>query len=249
MNKSYFAGFALFSAFYFAAMASAYGNKWEDDWDKKVVELSKKDFIVNAAKELIPAFTTFREENGIDAVDTQKEAVGEYYNGTFAKQYKQISGDEHGDINSLLEPLDDDAIALQYYYMAANPKPVDAKQMLDKADDKSTWTQSHAKYHPLIREALEANELYDIFIIDSKSGDIIYSVFKEIDFATNVLKGPYADAFKDDFTKTNDAKENDFAAHFFSIYTPSYDEVAYFFMSPIFDGDQKIAVLLIQVPL
>lgn len=32
----------------------------------------------------------------------------------------------------------------------------------------------------------EINEFYDIFIIDPNSGNIVYSVFKEVDFATSL---------------------------------------------------------------
>ncbi|MEZ4662135.1 MAG: hypothetical protein R2911_31685 [Caldilineaceae bacterium] len=35
---------------------------------------------------------------------------------------------------------------------------------------------------------------YDIFLIDIRSGNIIYSVFKEVDFATSLADGPYSES-------------------------------------------------------
>ncbi len=33
---------------------------------------------------------------------------------------------------------------------------------------------------------------YDIFLVDAQSGDIVYTVFKELDFSTSLKDGPYS---------------------------------------------------------
>ena len=229
--------------------AMVQANEWEDEWKKKIVELSKEDYVVNAAKEFVSAFPKVREENGLDSVDSFREELVKFYTDGFAKEYQNKTGDEVADLNSLIEPLDDDSLALQHYYMAINPHPVGSKDLLDQADDQSTWSKAHGKYHPQFRDYLKAAELYDIFLIDLNSGDIIYSVFKEIDFSTSVSEGPYSDVFKEGFQKAKEAGDSDFANTFFGIYLPSYEDVAYFFMTPVYDGEEKIAILMIQVPL
>jgi len=38
---------------------------------------------------------------------------------------------------------------------------------------------------------LEAFGYYDIFFVDNE-GNVVYTVFKELDFATNLKQGPYS---------------------------------------------------------
>ena len=42
----------------------------------------------------------------------------------------------------------------------------------------------HKKWHPVYRKAMLARNYYDVFMFDLK-GNMVYSVFKERDYATN----------------------------------------------------------------
>jgi methyl-accepting chemotaxis protein len=81
---------------------------------------------------------------------------------------------------------------LQNQYIQNNPNPVGKKNDLMYAQDGSIYSQIHAKYHPWINEFLTVNGYYDIFLIN-KNGDVVYTVFKELDFATNVVNGEWKD--------------------------------------------------------
>ena len=240
---------SLIATFYMLATATVQANTWEEEWKKKISTLAQEDYVIDATKAFAAAFTTVREENGLDSVGLYKEELINFYTEGFAKEYQKRNDNELTDVKSLIEPLDENSLALQHFYMVANPHPIGSKHLLDQADDNSTWSQTHGNYHPKFRDYLEANELYDVFLIDLDSGDIIYSVFKEIDFTTSVSEGPYADTFKDAFKEVKNTSDSNFAVAFFSVYLPSYDDVAYFFMAPIYDGDEKIGAAMIQVPL
>jgi methyl-accepting chemotaxis protein len=43
-----------------------------------------------------------------------------------------------------------------------------------------------------VRNYLEKFGYYDIFLVDPETGDIVYSVFKELDYSTSLIDGPYA---------------------------------------------------------
>jgi methyl-accepting chemotaxis protein len=62
-----------------------------------------------------------------------------------------------------------------------------------RLDNNTDYAQLHSKYHPNIRRFLQEFGYCDIFIADISSGDIVYSVFKELDFATSIKTGPYTD--------------------------------------------------------
>lgn len=87
---------------------------------------------------------------------------------------------------------------------------------------------------------------YDLFLV-SLSGDIVYTVAREPDFATNLLTGPYksenvAEAFKGGLQKITLVD--------FKKYAPSNMAPASFLAAPVVDSkDQRLGVLILQVPL
>ncbi len=87
--------------------------------------------------------------------------------------------------------------------------------------------------------------------MDSETGHIVYSVFKEVDFATNLKSGPYKETnLAVAYQKVRETTELDFVKLIdFQRYTPSFGAPASFIGSPIFDGEKKIGVLLFQVPI
>ncbi len=126
---------------------------------------------------------------------------------------------------------------LQKLYISDNPNPTGKKEELDAANDGSAYSQSHAKLHPMLRNFLRARSYYDIFLLDS-DGNAVYSVFKEADFATNVLKGKWKDTqLSAAFRAAKSAKSG--AVHFtdFTPYAPSADAPAAFVSSPIYGKD------------
>ncbi|MCB0375752.1 MAG: hypothetical protein KDD04_07525, partial [Sinomicrobium sp.] len=82
---------------------------------------------------------------------------------------------------------------LQKAYIDDNPNEIGQKEKLDSADDGSEYSAMHAKYHPWFRHFLQTKGYYDIFLI-APNGDIVYTVFKERDYATNVMNGEWKDS-------------------------------------------------------
>ena len=148
-------------------------------------------------------------------------------------------------------PLDGDAISLQYEYIQNNPNELGSKDLLDQAADGSGYSESHKLYHPIIRNYLEKFGYYDIFLVDIVSGDIVYSVFKEVDYATSLRDGPYASTnLGRAFSEAAKSSWKDSVAFVdYQTYPPSYEAAASFIASPIFDGDKKIGVAIFQMPI
>ena len=123
--------------------------------------------------------------------------------------------------------------------------------MLDNASDFSAYSKRHAEIHPIVRSYLEKFGYYDIFLVDHQTGHIVYSVFKELDFATSLKDGPYSNTnFARVFKKAARASQKDFVVlEDYEEYTPSYEAPASFIASPIFNGDKKVGVAIFQMPL
>ena len=99
-------------------------------------------------------------------------------------------------------------------------------------------------------EILLAFGYYDIFIVDHETGHIVYTVFKEVDYGTSLLTGPYSKTNSADaFRSARDADDKDFVKLVdFEPYHPSYNAYASFIASPIYNGSKKIGVLIFQMP-
>lgn len=138
---------------------------------------------------------------------------------------------------------------LQYYYIAANSYPVGQKHRLNRARDGSRYSAIHGRYHPIFRNIIEKFGYYDMFLIDPQ-GNIVYTVFKETDFATNLKTGPYKDTNLARLVAlVQTAKEQDYAWLIdFEPYAPSYGAPAAFIAAPVFKNSTLVGVLAFQLP-
>jgi methyl-accepting chemotaxis protein len=218
----------------------------------QILTFSEDDMVVSAMRDYRAAFQKFRTENKISAnqLEQQRQNLRSYYTNDFATEYESQNGHAPS-TDSFFDALDDDSIALQFSFIKNNPHPLGSKHLLDRPDDGSTYSAIHERIHPRIRNYLEKFGYYDIFLVDPETGDIVYSVFKELDYSTSLIDGPYADTnFGEAFRKANAATSPDEVVLVdYKCYPPSYEAPASFIASPIFDGDEKIGVAMFQMPI
>ncbi|MCW1956834.1 methyl-accepting chemotaxis protein [uncultured Lentibacter sp.] len=138
---------------------------------------------------------------------------------------------------------------LQDAYITNNPYPVGERHNLTRADGTVGYHRVHERYHPFFLSILQKGGYYDIFLI-SMEGDIIYSVFKENDFATNLRDGPYAtSSLGAAFEQALKVDQGDIVLQDFENYAPSAGDPAAFIASPIYDiSGKKAGVLAFQIP-
>lgn len=147
-------------------------------------------------------------------------------------------------------PEGDKAAYLQDQYITKNPNKTGEKHLLDAAADGTLYSAVHAKYHPWFREVLTQREYYDIFLFD-KDGNLVYTVFKELDYATNAETGQWKDSdlmavFRD--VKSNPAKDN-VVFKDFQPYKPSNDVPASFIGRALLDREGNfMGALVFQMP-
>jgi len=138
---------------------------------------------------------------------------------------------------------------LKAAYITDNPHPLGEKEKLDTAGSGSLYDQAHAYYHPWFRNLQKTREYYDVFLF-SADGTLVYSVFKENDYATNLITGPWADSgLGDVFRGAKAAGEGHAFFVDFAPYGPSADAPASFIGSPIMDRSGNLmGVLAFQMP-
>ena len=140
---------------------------------------------------------------------------------------------------------------LQYNYLAKNPNPVGEKDKLLDSGDGSYYNQIHQKYQSYFNKLIEKFGYYDLFLINHRTGNIVYSVYKETDYATNLLNGPLSRSGLAEVVKevTNNPQAGSIQIVDFRPYRPSYEAPAAFVAAPIFSGFNFIGILAVQVPI
>ncbi len=218
----------------------------------QVITFSENGMIVDAMRTFAHTAATFRDDNAMDParIKAMRESLAEYYTGDFATEYVKQNG-VNPPTDKWLAQLSDDAVALQHEYIRLNKNPLGSKHILDAGADPSRYSAYHKKVHPTIRNYLEKFGYYDIFLVEPTNGTIVYSVFKELDFGTSLISGPWSKTnFADAFKRARALKEPGTVALVdYKLYTPSYDAPAGFIASPIFENGQMTGVLVFQMPL
>ncbi|EJF07273.1 Methyl-accepting chemotaxis protein Mcp8 [Thiovulum sp. ES] len=112
-----------------------------------------------------------------------------------------------------------------------------------------SYMNQHKKYHDNFNKVLKEFEFYDIFLID-KNGDIVYTTYKEKDFATNLRDGVYKlSALGRIFFRTIKSTEGEVIFEDYDYYEPSYNAPASFVSSPIYIDGKLEGVIAFQLPI
>ena len=157
-----------------------------------------------------------------------------------------------GDFSNAWDALPEDKIAyLQGHYIDRNPFKVGQKGSLLTANDSSRYSELHRQFHPIFKNMIEAQLFYDFFLLD-RQGNLIYSVNKESDFATNVIDGQRRETELATVYKAINSQPKAGKLHYadFNRYPPSGNEPASFIGAPIFDAQhQYLGVVVYQMPI
>jgi methyl-accepting chemotaxis protein len=219
----------------------------------QILTFSESRMVAEAMQQFKDAIKTAREEAQVtpEQLAQMKADLQNYYRLDFAREYQARNEGQEPNVDSLFNSLDDDSLFLQFQYIKNNPHPLGSKGLLEAADDKSQYTLLHGQFHSVIRSYLKRYGFYDIFLVDIESGDVVYSVSKELDYTTSLKNGPYANAnLGRVFQKAAAANLKGYVAFVdYEPYTPSYEEAAGFLASPIFDGQDKVGVAIFQLPI
>lgn len=189
---------------------------------------------------------------GFNKLSAESPALADltaYYRSQFAAEYQKRS-QKTLVVQPLLERLSPAGQWLQSEYIAANTHPLGSKHLLNSGASANEYNRAHEKLHPKLRHELAAFGYYDVFIVDNASGNVVYSVFKELDFATNLTTGSWAKtALARVFNTSKNLPQGQTALTDFAPYTPSYEAPAAFMATPIYIQGKALGTLIVQVPI
>jgi class 3 adenylate cyclase len=210
-----------------------------------VETLSEDRMVVAAMAEFNQAFA---ELNSRSIPQEWEGAIAHYYQTEF---FPRLSPSITGELKfETYRPISPAAKYLQYHYIAKNPHAVGKKLALVDALDGSNYSKIHAQYHKIFRNLIKKFGYYDFFLIDAKTGDIVYTVYKETDFGINLTQGVYRENNLAEVVAAVRANPDPGAIQIvdFQPYRPSYMESAAFIAGPIYSDSNLVGILAIQLP-
>ncbi len=218
---------------------------------EQLITLSETPNVIRSLKNFKTGFNSIEADLGIS--DTAMRSIDRNLEAYFREEYLD-SLNKNLLIKATLEEessKDKRCRILQNLFIVSNPHPVGAKLLLDSAGGESIYNDIHKTFHPRMRKYLDRFGFYDIFLVDNVTGNIVYTVCKEVDFGTSLLDGPYKETnLAEAFRAANASTGKDFAKLVdFRTYRPSYNDQASFIATPVFDGGEKIGVLIFQMPI
>ena len=204
-----------------------------------------RDAFVSLSK----GFYTLKDELNLDkamVLSSLKSNFNDEY--LSAVKYDVPNSAQRKDVSSYI-PKDENAQVAQYVFIADNSSKLGEKNgMSYNAKYDSNYMKAHKHYHPAFNKFLNAYSLYDIFMVDLK-GNLIYTDFKEKDYATNLKTGVYSNTgIARAYKKALGMSEGKIAFDDFKPYEPSYNSPASFIATPIYINGVKKGVLIFQMP-
>lgn len=225
-------------------------NTYIDTLRSQIKVKSQEPTWVQAMQDFVPAYNQYPNQRGPLSEQSIKQ-VENYYTAAFSELYEARNGKKPSQLTQLYTNLNNNSLAFQHDFIADSEFEIGSKDALVRLTNSTDYANIHADFHPGARLFLQEFGYYDIFLVDATSGNIVYSVFKELDFATSIKSGPYKNSgIGQAFDLALNASEP--GQVFFSeldTYLPSYDAMAGFLSSPIYSGSNLVGVLIFQIPL
>ncbi|MGF1767136.1 methyl-accepting chemotaxis protein [Enterovibrio makurazakiensis] len=213
---------------------------------KQLTNLANSTMTEDAMLQFSQSFQSVETEAVL--APNQAEILKSYYSSEFGSTYTETNG-KQSDVLQNLDTIGLNGKLLQQAYIGLNEHPLGNKHLLDKASDETTYSEIHDVFHSNYRTFLESFGYYDIFLVDN-DGNVVYSVFKELDYATNLISGPYSKSgLADAFVQAKDLEKGAFSFVDFAPYYPSYDSPASFVGTPVVKNGQNVGVLIFQMPI
>ncbi len=212
--------------------------------------LAANEATIEAAEGFKRAFHNLKNEIRLDMQNVEKSLLDHYKKEYLGKVNYDLPGVKPRRSTKEYLPQSIEGKIAQYIFIVDNPAPIGEKNTLS-FDPKysSAYMDIHKLFHKSFDRTLNNYGLYDIFIVEPK-GTIIYTDFKEKDFATNLLTGPYSDSgLARAFKKALSLKEGEVAFDDFTFYEPSYNLPAAFIATPIVKNGVTEAILIFQLPI
>lgn len=227
-------------------LSASRGNEVESFFarlDSDVASLAASPTALAAIRQLGDAYGVLEQETPSRADEVE---LLDYYRTDVRPGLEEAQGRPAA--LSTVVPRGAAAIHLQAAYTVPGDDGLDPA-LVEDADDGSEWSEIHREIHPFYANVVTSSGMADLYLVDARSDVIVYSVRKEIDFATSVDVGPTSGTgFDRVVTDLEDAvgpggvRTVDYASYYAAGGAPSL-----FVASPVVDGDTYVGAVVARI--
>ena len=181
--------------------------------------------------EAITTFADAFDQLNAERLSTRDEdAVDQYYIDVVAPELSAARGRPVSAAS--LVPRAPAAVSLQANYVVPGSE---SGGLLTDAGDGSLWSELHSSLHESFDEFVIQTGVDDLYLIEPESNVIVYSVSKQIDFATSLLTGPQSGSGLAVLINSigNDPEAGSAMIRDFTSYAAAGDEPSLFVASPV----------------
>ena len=218
--------------------------------NRQLISFSRDQMIIEAMKLFKASFYKLPEElNGKISINDINLSLNNYYSNEYLPRLAQFTNQLQK--KEYYQPTELSARIAQYLYISNNKNVTANKNKLIDSGDGSSYSKVHSAYHSAIYEYIHSFGYEDLFFVDHKTGNVVYSVSKEIDFGSSLLNDSYKNTnIYEVFAAVNNVadQENLTKLTDFKPYYPLYNAFNAFNAVPIFDGKEQIGVIILRMP-
>ncbi|MBN1597421.1 MAG: GAF domain-containing protein [Bacteroidales bacterium] len=219
----------------------------EKDYNAFINKLSNTSFsdLAFYVEQMIQGFNDFQHERTEafypDSISIYRRELMNYYQDEFIKSIpwqKPALQD--------IFPQNDKEIVLQTIYFAKNEYPLEEKYKLEQVLDYTLYSNNHYIIHGEVMKITKEFGFRNVYLIDSKNGDIIYNMNKNVTLGLNMYRSFLnKTVFAATFQKAIMASPGMIISSEFSNFVPSLNQPAAFYALPIMGYDNKVIAVVI----
>jgi class 3 adenylate cyclase len=200
----------------------------------QIITLSENPTLTTATVEFTQGFQKLEQEK---IPTSWEQAIATYYYRYFLPHLaKNI---DYQPFFATYRPISPPARYLQYQYLLKTPQN----------QDNSQYSQTHARYQTFLQNLLKRHGYENLLLIDADNGDIVYSVNKNVDFATNVYTGSHRYSSLGEVVQQvrNNPEASIMKVADFQFYRAAYNVPTAFLATSIYEGSRRVGILAIQL--
>jgi hypothetical protein len=228
---------------------------------KKDTKINIEDKLQIIQSEKIRALKLVEEDNRLSILNLSKnEIISEAYINFRNEFLKDLNKIDNKKITSIIKDIQDKLETSSFKSInIANESNVDLflPENLAGLCLQATYTfklkecsygANYRHFDSWFKNFISENKFYDLFLIDPKTADIIYTVEKEVDFANNLNRLYFEKTgLQEVFRKSVQAKEGEVFLSDYKFYKPSAGAAAAFIATPVYKDNQLLFVLALQL--
>ena len=221
-------------------------------YESQLTNFATNRMTLNALKNFRRGVAQFRAEYriGSGGLRKRKQSVETFYRDIFEPAFQEKDATNNFSSDAFVNALSRDSICLQAAFISDNPNEMGAKHLMaELTGRRSLYAETHQQNHTIFYDFMKRSHFNDIFFVDSETGNVIYTVSKQIDFMTSLVDGPFANSglgkvFKQakSFSSPSQIAYADFAP-----YEPLLNKPTAFIGAPILDKGTLIGVVIFQL--